>query len=1173
MSAEVWRDLIQELCDEAECFDPRMRYQYFLSGLRNREWKTVLSTAMVNSIPQAVAVLLYKNMHIPVEDDADFADMVANTSKSAGAKSALLTQMMQMLQANQNLILQQQRKLAQYPRSPRRSNYAAAAFGNAAPPTQAPSYHQGTPTSVPQGSVRGIRQGPDIVSLEANDEDWNVPVNEEKAEASHTFDYNEETVVNNYDNVEMWNRDDAASAVRYEEGLTTMETTEGERPMAVGYATTTEEYQSNESAIGLTTGNNEEITRKTTVNVCNGVRCRCLEALPVVVERVNFLPSRNAEGNASAAPAEKKTDIKESDSPAEEIGVPFPTTLEYDRNAGPSGLERVSEAFEDGLEEVESTEKSSGVLDDQAEAVAPPGESPPPYTRHFTKEELEALEAKTPSPTGVELEEYDKELEEQLFPLDEVELRERVAKNAAKAKELSLEELSVMLNLPLETLERTREASPGELSMPEYWLDWYRKTLAASAEAKRANRDFRASVPPTKDGARAESGPSRPTEPESADDEVAPVMDEVVASVVSSSRVATTMVDESRVIANICVPRAGSERKDEALHRRFLFRLLRFDCSSLAAGRSEALGSHSGCVEDPDGVLNYVCFVKDGSATKDKRKPGLMERKDRPKPKVDPNNDVEDPVPEGKRIICSVEGYEATSVGFIDSLPAELFIDTGAIASLVDSRVLEKVGLAKAPLRPYHGSLNGVSGQPLHIRGEIELPLRIGTLEKLRTLAVVDCLHVHALLGTDALKAFRAVVDMGENVMTLKETGETIRLGTPRVEEAILRCWLKDCLELDPLLKIARSLCSVRNGQTIVEVCNASEEEIVIQKGTVLAAATIVPKSAFLPVQQAHQSLSGTLDVDTVISPAAKEPNPSREKMPGLKEAYRAEMEADFTDSKLGREQQELLRSLLGDFRDMFAESSLKPGRTDLLKFSIDTGTHPSIKQWSYRVSNAEGDVMEAEIDQYLELGLVRPSTSPWASPDLLNDDSSPPGEALDEAVRAALDALDEFGEPSASPPFVNPRADAVDDAPGDFADADDDELPVDAVVQTASFSVDLFGLDWERFQEEQKRPPWIQVLIAFLEDGTLALDAQLRVKVLLMAPHYVVKNGMLMRRVHLKARGGPARSLSVPVIPLPLSRPYFTTATPTSLLRMWASPRRRRRFESMPIGTDGRRT
>ncbi|KAE8977894.1 hypothetical protein PR001_g25000, partial [Phytophthora rubi] len=36
MSAEVWGDLISGLCDEAQCYDAEMRYQYFLSGLRNK---------------------------------------------------------------------------------------------------------------------------------------------------------------------------------------------------------------------------------------------------------------------------------------------------------------------------------------------------------------------------------------------------------------------------------------------------------------------------------------------------------------------------------------------------------------------------------------------------------------------------------------------------------------------------------------------------------------------------------------------------------------------------------------------------------------------------------------------------------------------------------------------------------------------------------------------------------------------------------------------------------------------------------------------------------------------------------------------------------------------------------------------------------------------------------
>ncbi|KAE9002486.1 hypothetical protein PR002_g17614 [Phytophthora rubi] len=213
----------------------------------------------------------------------------------------------------------------------------------------------------------------------------------------------------------MWNREEEASAVRYEDEHTAMETTANwERPATVGYATTTEKSQPSERATGvlaneevaydlendeivneepserasgvltteevafdleepylrteepseraigaltteevaydleddylrmekpsesaadeLTTKFDEETTRKTTVNVCNGARCRCLEALPVEVKYVNYLPSKKAEGDASVVPLEKKTDTEESDSPATMTDVPWPLTPEFDRN-------------------------------------------------------------------------------------------------------------------------------------------------------------------------------------------------------------------------------------------------------------------------------------------------------------------------------------------------------------------------------------------------------------------------------------------------------------------------------------------------------------------------------------------------------------------------------------------------------------------------------------------------------------------------------------------------------------------------------------------------------------------------------------------------------------------------------------------------------------------------
>ncbi|KAG3173967.1 hypothetical protein PI124_g922 [Phytophthora idaei] len=68
----------------------------------------------------------------------------------------------------------------------------------------------------------------------------------------------------------------------------------------------------------------------------------------------------------------------------------------------------------------------------------------------------------------------------------------------------------------------------------------------------------------------------------------------------------------------------------------------------------------------------------------------------------------------------------------------------------------------------------------------------------------------------------------------------------------------------------------------------------------------------------------------------------------------------------------------------------------------------------------------------------------------------------------------------------------------------------------------------------EQQEVAWIRALIAFLEDGALPVGLLLRAQVVKVAPRHSVENGLLMRLVHLPARVGPARSLTVPVVPLP---------------------------------------
>ncbi|KAG3044889.1 hypothetical protein PC121_g21627 [Phytophthora cactorum] len=61
--------------------------------------------------------------------------------------------------------------------------------------------------------------------------------------------------------------------------------------------------------------------------------------------------------------------------------------------------------------------------------------------------------------------------------------------------------------------------------------------------------------------------------------------------------------------------------------------------------------------------------------------------------------------------------------------------------------------------------------------------MRLGSTEMMRPFVVVDRLHADAILGTDALRAFRAVIDLDDSTLTLKSTCEVFMLGSPRVEE------------------------------------------------------------------------------------------------------------------------------------------------------------------------------------------------------------------------------------------------------------------------------------------------------------------------------------------------------------------------------------------------------
>ncbi|KAG1710087.1 hypothetical protein DVH05_017094 [Phytophthora capsici] len=233
-------------------------------------------------------------------------------------------------------------------------------------------------------------------------------------------------------------------------------------------------------------------------------------------------------------------------------------------------------------------------------------------------------------------------------------------------------------------------------------------------------------------------------------------------------------------------------------------------------------------------------------------------------------------VADGRRVVCAVGNFEALSSGFIECLPSKMLADTGATLSLVDSRLLKRLGRSSKSLRPYEGLVKSSSGHPLRIHGWIGLSLRLGTVEVTLNVLVADRLHVDAILGVGALGALGAVIDVAERCLTLKGTGEVLPLGFTVVQDAYMAVMAKPvplpprgqalvianviggtvdkktvlvegAIELLPTLCVANSLGMVEEGPVIVKICNASTDECWVRRGTPVACASVIPESAFEP--------------------------------------------------------------------------------------------------------------------------------------------------------------------------------------------------------------------------------------------------------------------------------------------------------------------------------------
>ncbi|XP_064475510.1 uncharacterized protein LOC135389384 [Ornithodoros turicata] len=157
-------------------------------------------------------------------------------------------------------------------------------------------------------------------------------------------------------------------------------------------------------------------------------------------------------------------------------------------------------------------------------------------------------------------------------------------------------------------------------------------------------------------------------------------------------------------------------------------------------------------------------------------------------------------------------------------------------------------------------------------------------------------------------------------------------------------------------------LCCVEDDSIPVFLTNLSSEPVLMPAGFVIAAWEPVALSAALATVNAGTGVPENKPISAADIAALEE----------------------RIAVTLPKEYRMKLLNILVRYASLFDLDDSPLGSAAHVKHRIDTGTTPPLRQRPFRVSAAEREVIEKEVQNMLSRKIIRPSNSPWASPVVL---------------------------------------------------------------------------------------------------------------------------------------------------------------------------------------------
>jgi hypothetical protein len=330
----------------------------------------------------------------------------------------------------------------------------------------------------------------------------------------------------------------------------------------------------------------------------------------------------------------------------------------------------------------------------------------------------------------------------------------------------------------------------------------------------------------------------------------------------------------------------------------------------------------------------------------------------------------------------------------IDSKPVRIVIDSGSSISLINDRLFNNLPKINSSTKSDKVSrIVAANGSEISTAGIYQVPIKIVNKIFFHPVILTHGFSCDALLGNDFLSCHGATIDYRRMELrisditikieldhaqthyflalqedtTLQPMTETILLldvifpSSNEMQSAVALVEPTEKLRYHEFLRIARAIVNCSYRQIPVRIANFSEKAIKLFEG--MKVATLEPIPDF-DGKSTH--VVNMLNKDITIS----------------QEDFIKQF--NLHDSKRPPSELKRLKELLWKYYDVFAHNPKNPGRTKIAKHHIHTGDAHPLHQSPYRVSPAENEIIQKEVQQMLENKQIRPSSSPWSSPVVL---------------------------------------------------------------------------------------------------------------------------------------------------------------------------------------------